>query len=149
MITSRVSGAVELRYIARVVRRQRVAGLKKELAAAQRRAFRPLLPAIKAEATTLPSGYAPIMVRSVRLSVRNQALETTAIVYAKGRIGERDVNAIDAGRLRHPLFGRRGRWFTTRVRAGFVDRPVRRLGNQIANESLDALERVAQEIARG
>lgn len=149
MIQTRVSGAAELRYVARIVRRQREAGMKKELAAAQRKAFRPLLPAIKAEAVTLPSGYAPTMVRTVKVSVRNRALETTAIVYAKGRIGERDVRSIDAGRLRHPLYGNRGRWYTTRVRPGFVDRPVRRLGKQIADESLDALERVAREIARG
>lgn len=149
MIRGRVTGAAELRYVARLVERQRVAGLKQELARAQRRAFAPLLPAIKAEAATLPSGYAPTMARTVKLSVRRRGLETTAEVYARGRRSERDVRSIDAGRLRHPLFGNRGHWYTTRVRPGFVDRPVNRLGERIASESLDALERVANEIARG
>jgi hypothetical protein len=149
VIRGRVTGAAELRYVARLVERQRVAGLKKELAAAQRRAFAPLLPAIRAEAATLPSGYAPTMARTVRLSVRRRGLETTAEVYARGRRRERDVRSIDAGRLRHPLFGNRGNWYTTRVRPGFVDRPVKNLGERIATESLDALERIGREITRG
>jgi hypothetical protein len=149
VIQTQVTGAVELRYVARLVQRQRVAGLKKELAAAQRKAFAPLLPAIKLEAATLPSGYAPIMARAVKVSVRTRALETVAVVYARGRTKERDVATVDRGRLRHPLYGNRGRWFTTHVRPGFVDRPARKLGERIATDSLDALERVAQEIARG
>jgi hypothetical protein len=56
---------------------------------------------------------------------------------------------VDAGTLRHPLYGNRRRWFTTRVRAGFVDRPVKDLSRRIADESLDALERIGREITRG
>lgn len=149
MIRTRVTGAAELRYVARLVERQRVVGLRKELSKAQRRAFRPLLPAIKAETATLPSGYAPVMARAVKLSVRTRGLTTTAEVYARGRRSERDVNTVDAGRLRHPLFGNRNSWHTTRVRPGFVDRPVKHLGGRIAAESLDALERVGNEITRG
>lgn len=145
----RMKGAAELRYVATLVERQRVAGLKKELSRAQRQAFAPLLPAIKAEAVTLPSGYAPTMARTVKLSVRRRGLSTTAEVYARGRRKERDVRSVDAGQLRHPLFGNRNHWFVTRVRSGFVDRPVKDLGRRIATESLDALERVANEIARG
>lgn len=146
---ARFTGAAELRYVARLVERQRVSGLRKELAKAQRQAFKPLLPAIKAEAATLPSGYAPVMARTVKLSIRNRGLVTMAEVYARGRRRERDVNSVDAGTLRHPLWGNRNSWHVTRVRPGFVARPVRNLGERIARESLDATERVANEIAKG
>lgn len=149
MIRGGTTGAAELRYVARLVEKIRVRDLKLELSRAQRQAFAPLLPAIKAEAATLPSGYAPTMARTVRLSVRRRGLTTTAEVYARGRRKERDVRSVDAGELRHPLYGNRDHWFVTRVRSGFVDRPVKNLGERIATESLDALERVGNEIVRG
>jgi hypothetical protein len=150
VIRGRVTGAAELRYVARLVEQQRVAELKKELSKAQRQAFSPLQPAIKTSAAaTLPSGYAPVMARAVKVSVRRRGLTTTAEVYARGRRSDRDVPTVDAGRLRHPLFGNRKSWHTTRVRSGFVDRPVKELGERIATESLDALERIGNEITRG
>ena len=40
-------------------------------------------------------------------------------------------------------------WKLTRVRPGFVDRPVDKLSDQILKESADAAERVLDSIARG
>jgi hypothetical protein len=150
VITAGFTGAAELRYVARLVERQRVRGLKTELSRAHREAFAPLQPAVKAQAAaTLPSGYAPTMSRSVKVSARRSGLTTYAIVFARGRAEERDVRRVNAGELRHPLFGLRGHWFATGVAPGFVDRPVADLGEAIATKSLDALERIGQEIIRG
>jgi hypothetical protein len=151
VIRTRVTGAAQLRYVARLVERQRVAGLKKELSRAHREAFAPLLPGIKAEAATLPrsGGYAAIMARAVRVSARRTGLTTYAVVFARGRKEERDVRRVNAGQLRHPLFGNRDHWGVTSVRPGFVDRPVDELGEDIATRSLEALERVRDAIIRG
>lgn len=149
MIRGGTTGAAELRHVARLVEKIRVRDLKVELSRAQREAFRPLQPAIKAEAATLPSGYAPTMIRAVKVSVRRRGLETFAVVYARGKRELRDVAAVNRGTLRHPLFRNRNHWFTTRVRPGFVERPVRRLGEAIAERSLAAAQRITHEIARG
>lgn len=161
MLKAGFAGGAQLRYVATIVERQRQSGLRKELSQAHRDAFRPLEPAIKAEAgLTLPSrgGYGPLMAKTVRVSARRRGLETTAIVFARGAKGERHVAAVNRGDLAHPVFGRtrrlksgkrmRNPWVHQVVRPGFVSRPVDELGERIATESLDALARVAREISR-
>lgn len=124
--------------------------LRVEMRKAQLAAFKPLRTAIKAQAaTTLPSGYAPIMSRSVRVSVRDAGPDVFAVVYARGKKEARDVASVNQGALRHPLFRNRDHWFVTRVRPGFVERPAKELGEDIAKNALDAAERITREIARG
>lgn len=149
MIHTTVTGAAELRYVARLAERARVVSLKRELSEAHRQAFAPLLPAIRKTAAGLPSGYAPTMVKAIRVSARRSGLITYAEVHARGRAKDRDVRRIDAGALRHPVYGNRDVWRTTGVVPGFVSRPVGELGEKIATESLDALERITHEIAEG
>ena len=147
-----ISGATEMRYVAAKLRKAAARDLTKELRRRQRKAFAPLQPAIKAEAAaTLPSGYAPLMARAVKVSVRTGVANAlTARVYARGRKELRDVARINAGILRHPTFGRRGlgQWHDQRVRRGFVDRPVDKLADRILDESADAAMRVLEQIAR-
>jgi hypothetical protein len=151
MLSMSVGGAAELRYIAARLRKTAAVGLRKELGKAQRQAFRPLEKEIKGEAgVSLPSGYAPPMARTVKVSVSTRLGEmaVTARIFARGRKELRDVASVNRGLLRHPLFGNRRYWFRQGVRPGFVDRPVRRLEDRIVRESRDALERVANEIVR-
>lgn len=156
-------GGAELRYVAGKLRKAAARDLTRELRSGQRKAFRPLQPEIKAEAAaTLPKrgGYAAVMSRAVKVSVRTgfgpNAL--TARIYARGKTEARDVVAVNDGILRHKLFGKatyrsrageiKSGWSTTRVRRGFVDRPVDRLADRVLNESAEAAERVLETIAR-
>jgi hypothetical protein len=147
------SGA-ELRYVAGLLRKAAARDLTRELRKGQRAAFRPLQKEIKAEAlATLPKrgGYNLTMSRAVKVSVTTGVGRNalTARVYAVGRREHRDVVAVNAGRLRHPVFGHRSRWKTTTVPRGFVDRPADKLADQVLRECTDAAERVLDRIARG
>ena len=147
--------AAELRYAAGQLRKAAARDLTRELRKGQRAAFRPLQKEIKAEAAaTLPKrgGYNSVMARSVKVSVTTGTGRTalTARVYATGKVEHRDVAAVNAGRLRHKVFGVwRRKVGPTLVRPGFVDRPVDRLSDQVLKESADAVERVLDQIARG
>jgi hypothetical protein len=148
-----ISSGVELRYVAGLLRKAAARDLTRELRKGQRKAFQPLQKEIKAEALTLPKrgGYNQIMSKAVRVTITTgtgpKAL--TARVYARGKVETRDVRQVNDGILRHPLFGHRLRWYTTRVRKGLVDRPFNRLADQVLKESADAAQRVIDSIARG
>lgn len=147
------SGA-ELRYVAGLLRKAAARDLTRELRKGQRAAVRPLQKEIKAEAlSTLPKrgGYNQTMSRAVKVSTTTGTgrKAMTVRIYARGKVENRDVVAINAGRLRHPVFGNRSRWKVTNVRPGFADRPVNKLADQILKESADAAERVLKSIARG
>jgi len=95
-------------------------------------------------------GYAAVMARAVKVSVTT-GLGRNALnarVYAVGKGEERDVRSVNSGVLRHPKFGHRSHWYTTRVRSGFVDRPVLVLSDRVLEECADAAQRVNESIAR-
>lgn len=155
MLTGKVSGQAELRHVQAqlTVAMPRII---KQATPGVRREMRKLQPDVKAEAAkTLPhgGGYALVMSRSVqaKTSVRSTAMRiiATADVSARGKGEDRDVSAVNRGRLRHPLFGRKRHWFTTTVLPGFVDRPVDRAGDRIAEVVRDARDDVADKIVRG
>jgi hypothetical protein len=150
VISTSVTGGAELRYVAGRLRKAAARDLTRELRAGQRQAFRPLEPEIKLEAAaTLPGAYGPLMARAVKVSLRRSAGAVYAArIYARGRAAKRDVRAVNAGTLRHPLFGNRTRWFTTRVRRGFVDRPADRVMDRVLEESAQAAQKVLTSIAR-
>ncbi|MDG4796217.1 hypothetical protein [Micromonospora sp. WMMD1082] len=141
------------------VRRQlRVAGdrrLSQQMSRALSRAAKPLKPAVQASAVRLlPSGYGPLMSKSLRL--RTQARErrgaaTVSIrVHAAGKVENRDVARINAGTLRHPVFGKRRKaWIAQRVRRGFVDRPVDGMTPDVVREMHAVVDWVADTITRG
>lgn len=153
MAVGNANGLQELRVIASRLRKADARDLVYELRKAQRKAFQPLQKEIKAEAlATLPrqGQYNAVMSKAVKVTVTTGVGRTalTARVYAKGKGQERDVRRVNAGTLRHPLFGKRGNWYTTRVRPGFVDRPVKALSDRVLKECADAAQKLNESIAR-
>ncbi len=159
-----ITGGVELRYVAGQLRKAAARDLTRELRKGQRAAFKPLQKEIKSEAeATLPKrgGYNRIMARAVKVTVTTGTGQKAlrAKVYARGKTEERDVRRVNAGELRHPLFGKRtyvnrlgevvSGWRTTFVRKGFVDRAVDRTVDRVAKEAGEAAQRVLDSIARG
>ena len=147
--------ASELRYLAAKFEKAAKVDLSRALAKARRDAVKPLQKEIKAEAAaTLPKrgSYNLVMSRAVKVSVlgaNNAGRPMTIKIYARGKAEERDVKAVNAGRLRHPVFGVwRRRVPPTLVRPGFVDRPLKKLADQILDNSGQEIEAMLKEIAR-
>lgn len=125
--------------------------LRKQVYAAFRKASKPL------GETVIREGSAKMPHRgglSARLATAklSQSNSTTGrnpgiTLRIKSREGY-ELPALDRGRLRHPVFGRRRRWVLQRVPARAFSTPFEQGREQVANEVTRALEDVAQDIAR-
>lgn len=150
-----MTGQRELRQLAAQLRLEANRGVEAELRKQQQQAFGGLQEKIAANAAVmLPSGYAPIMSRAVRVGIilgTRGAFTVRAVVYARGGAQNRDVRVINAGRLKHPLFGNRkvSPWPVTRVPPGFVDRAVDDLPDEVYRQSQDAIDKVIARLTRG
>ncbi|HWD08077.1 MAG TPA: hypothetical protein VHA57_03175 [Actinomycetota bacterium] len=150
-----VTGAADLTAVRRQLRAAGDRRLSQQMARGLQRAAKPLKPAVQASAARLlPSGYGPLMSKSVR--VRTQARERRGSasvhirVLGQGKVENRDVAAVNRGTLRHPVFGRRRKaWIAQRIRRGFVDRPADRLGPDMAREMQQVVDWVADTITKG
>jgi len=148
------------------------AGLGKQLAEQLRDASAELRPAIRASAAALlphRGGYAGVMSGSLQFRQTGKTGKSDAAVVlrtsAKGKQDNRDVPRVNAGVLRHPVYGRQRRrlwsstgkripggqlirnpWSATSVPVGFVDRPVDRLRPEIARRMDAVVDYVADQL---
>lgn len=147
----RLTGGAQLHDVRRKLKDIGDKGLGKQMGKALREVTQPLRKEIRAEVPrAMPSGYAPTLSKSLqfRQSVR-ETRHTARVefrVYAKGQREKRDVPALNRGRLRKPLFGNRSRWYDQKVRVGFVDRPVDRLGPDIKRQMNAVIDTIADQI---
>jgi hypothetical protein len=152
MLHGDVGGRAELRHVQGLLATSGEE-LKKRLLKETRAALRPTRQEVKASAARLPSGYAPTMARSVRVATRVTAgsggVRATVRVSARGKMETRDVRSIDAGRLRHPLFGRRRHWYTTTVKPRFASDPLAVMVGRVRHGVWVAANDTADEILRG
>lgn len=150
----RITGGAQLDKVVYGLRRVGDQGLGRIMAKQLRQATEPLRREIRAEVPkAMPSGYAPVLSKSLRFRQTIQSTRTTSRVvfrvHGAGQRERRDVPTLNRGRLRHPLYGDRGYWVDQRVRRGFVDRPIDRLGPEIRRQMNAVVDWVADEIARG
>src|SRR5688500_4654013 len=111
----------------------------------------------------MPGGYAPVLAAS--LQVKTSASVTSGRVSVRvsaptgGKFG-REVRRLEAGSLRHPLFGNRGTyisrtgeersaWFSQRVRRGFASVPLRATRPWIVKRIDAELAAIARDVERG
>lgn len=149
--TVRVGGTADLHTL-----RQRMAavgqrGLGPQMSRALNRTVAPLTRDIRAEAVrSMPSGYGPTLSRSMRFRQQARGSGTRATVtvrvWAQGRSQRRYVPDANAGRIRHPRWGDRTRWYTQQVQPGFVDRPFAAAGPHAARQMQDVIDHVARQI---
>jgi hypothetical protein len=147
----KVTGTAKLRQVQKRLRVVGDQGLGKQMGKALREAAKPLQPAVRRQAlSAMPSGYGPILSKSLRFRTAITSSRDTADVvirvYGQGRRERRDVPTLNRGRLRHPLYGNRNRWFEQRVRPGFVDRPADRLLPDVARQMQAVIDYVADQI---
>jgi len=150
----RVQGAAEIRAAARQLRLEN-AQLRRGAARALERGARKLRATIPAASGRLPSGYGPVMAAdvkvttSVRLASRDPSISVR--VWAEGKPGgsHRDVEAIDAGALRHPLFGDRNHWYAQAVRPGFASGPFADVKPDMLDEIESDWNAMVSRVERG
>ncbi len=60
----------------------------------------------------------------------------------------RDVRALEAGRLKHPLFGNKKHWYTNRIKRGFASETLRKTRPLIVRELDSEIARVRKDLER-
>lgn len=124
----RLSGASDFGAVARAARLAR-----KDLVPAMTKQLKTLGPPARREVKAsalkvMPAsgGYARTLSRSTRIRTRVDTGYTTAGItltsYAAGKAQRRMIRELNAGRLRHPVYGHRRRaWVTQKIKSGFWD----------------------------
>ncbi len=143
----RVTGAEDLEAVAKRLKQAGSGELRKELLRGIRQTNKPTIADIRASARDrLPhgGGLADIVARSsigtrTRLSGKNVGVE---IKGTSGRL--RNLRNLNAGRLRHPLFGNRKHYYEQPVEPGFFDDPIEKRADEIRR----GIEEVMADVAR-
>lgn len=146
----RVTGAEEL---AQVTARLKAAGegeLRKELLRGLRNAAKPMVTAARESARdTLPhrGGLNEVVAGSrfavrTRTSGRNPGVRVVAL-------SSHNLRLMDRGVVRHPVFGNRDVWRTTRVRPGWFSGRLEREAPEIRQQLVRVMDGVAERITRG
>lgn len=146
----RVKGADELNRLARNLKGADKA-VRRELYAGLQRATKPMRAnAKRAAATRLPQrgGLAAEVARS-RFSARIKTANrnTRLRIEVSSRKGaDLDLRALDRGRIRHPVFGRRGAWVTQEITPEIISGSLANDAPIAQREALAALDRVARQM---
>jgi hypothetical protein len=138
-------------------------GLKRELDKASRKAGQVIAKEVKDHTKDyIPANFKRRWDTSFEADVEVRLIagrRITVVFYARGKTVRRDIRAINAGRLRHPVFGRNRRlkngtlqanpWVMQTIRPGLVDEPARRAMPKARKQIEDAIDRVSQQIVKG
>lgn len=123
-------------------------GLRRELYRGIQRASKPLrAEAQQAARRELPQrGGLAAEVGRAKFSTRTRAGRNPGVsIQAKGEA----VRSTDRGFIRHPVFGNREVWVTQQVPPGWFTETMQAGAPRVRREILEAMENVAQQIARG
>lgn len=149
-------GVDEMRQLGKDLKTAGAKDLRKELMKAGRDAGKQAQGKVRERAfTDLPhSGGLNVWVASrtkvtarTRLSGKNVGLSLR--MKRPGATGLSDLPAINRGRLRHPVHGNRSAWVTQLIAPQFADRAVDEIGDVLAEEFREAVDRVARKLAAG
>lgn len=161
----RVSGAAELHRVAAEIRREGRKDLAKEMSKALSNAVEPVRKSIRASADqTMPraGGYGAVFDKSLRFRMarRNRANEASLdlATYADGTSERRDIDALEKGNLRHPVFGRsragkrKGErvanpWAVTSIRSGFWKRGTDGAMDEAQKQLETVIDKLAERLA--
>jgi hypothetical protein len=146
----RISGAQGFKDLARQIRAEGRKDLSRQLDKALAETVVPVEKSIRlSSAETMPKGggYAGEMSRSLRFRTQKRTGGNSAsyslLTYADGKAERRDIRALEAGNLRHPVHGNRKVWALTKIREGFHKRGT----DNAADEAVKRMDVVVREYA--
>lgn len=148
-IDVKIDGAEKLARVAGAVQNT-APELRKDLLRGLRAAAKPAVKEIKAEArSTLPQrgGLAEWIAKST-IGLRTRTSGKSAGLRIEGRKSGHDLDALDRGRLRHPLFGNRRHWFQQDIKPGFFTNPIINHTDRMTLEVLRTLDEFMAEVDR-
>lgn len=144
----RITGAEDLRALGKRLRAagDEGKGLRKELLAGIRGVAKgPLTEQLQqAAARRLPArgGLAAGTAKKLKVAVRTRLSGQQAGVTAVVAVAELDLPKMEAGKLRHPTYGRKP-WVTQKIEAGIFGEAVEQTAGAVVQAIGDALDRVA------
>lgn len=147
MLTAKITGANNLERIARELKATGDKELRRELLRGIQKGAKPLKEAVKRSADlTLPQrgGLHKVVARS-KVSVRTRLAGGNPGVTLRADSGH-DINAMDRGRLRHPVFGDRRAWVTQQIKPGWWSLPIKAAAPAVRQNIEQAMESVIKKI---
>jgi hypothetical protein len=152
----RVTGAEQLRSLARDLKEAGgpARGLRRELLAAMRLAGKPLVDAPKASARAeLPKagGLNTWVADGAKISVRNRVAATNTVgMRIVATKGNHDLEDMDTGQIRHPVFGKwRRNTPTQEIYQGWFTKPLNAALPMVQAEVLMAMDIIGRRIEKG
>lgn len=150
MVNIRVEGADKLGVLAKELRRTGNKELSRELYSALNRATKAMrAEALKTAEQDLPrEGGLNQRVAASRLSTRRRGGRNPGVkIVAKGL---RQLDLIDRGEVRHPVYGRRGRWVRQQIpdAEGWFTKSLEASADEVRQEILTAIDDIAKKIER-
>lgn len=164
----RIEGVADLRKVAAQIRAEGNKDLSRELVAGLRDATLPVQRAIREEYEDLPTrgGYAAVFGKSLRFRTSQRAGGNSArlalTTFADGTKERRDIRRVEAGILRHPVFGRSRRirvgnragtalpnpWAVTTIRGGYHRRGSEKAADEAEREMIAVAARLAARLIK-
>ena len=151
----RVTGAEQLRALARDLKEAGgpARGLRRELLAAMRLAGKPLVEATKVSARDhLPKhgGLNVWVADGAKIAVRNRVAATNTVgMRIVATKGNHDLEDMDSGSIRHPVYGNRTKWVAQNVYQGWFTKPLNAALPMVQAEVLMAMNIIGRRIEKG
>lgn len=152
VVEIKVEGAEQLRALAVDLRAagEEGKGLRRALLASMRAAGKPLAEAARESArSVLPKrGGLNEWVADSKFAVRNSLTGSKVGMRIVATKGKHDLDDIDKGSLRHPVYGNRKKWVGQSVASGFFTKPLEKTAPEVRAALLVAMNVTAHEIER-
>jgi hypothetical protein len=149
----RIEGGQDVRAIAKVLKHIGDKELSREYSRGMTNAGKKMSAEVKkALPGFVPDRYASelaptLRVRVVRRTGRNPRVDL--VFQAKTRRGKpRSLGRLEAGELRHPGWGDRGRWYAQKVKPELAGKPIREASPQGVREIQKVMTDVERKIVR-
>jgi hypothetical protein len=144
--------ANQLRRLARDVE---AAGLKvrREIVPRLRTAAVPMVDDIRGNADRLPAhgGFSRVIRESsitVRANTSARSAGVTIVGVRRKTGGMVDLRAVNAGKLRHPVFGNTDTWVNQNIPAGFWDRAIEKNRQRVYNAMTHLMDEIKRDIEK-
>lgn len=141
-----VRGAEQLSALAKRFREAGRKDLTSELYRGINRATKPLKAEVKAKLPEyMPAGYVRVLQPKLKLTTSKRTSAKAPGVIIRARANNR-LDRLDAGELRHPLFGIKRYWFDTNIKPGFFSETLMDNADEVKHELQKAMDDVAKKI---